>query len=78
MGRWSRDEIRLLRKIFPDRTTALVAVQLNRSVASVKAKASALGLRKTKRCLKAIRNGNVRQASATRRQETIYSERKRR
>jgi len=53
-GDWSRDEVKLLKKIFRNRSTREVAEQLGRSIPSVGAKASALGLRKTKKYLKSI------------------------
>ena len=53
-GDWSRDEVKLLKKVFRNRSTREVAEQLGRSISSVSAKASALGLRKTKKYLKSI------------------------
>ena len=53
-GDWSRDETKLLKKIFRNRSTREVAEQLGRSIPSVSAKASALGPRKTKKYLKSI------------------------
>lgn len=52
--RWSKDEVKLLKKIFRNRSNREVAEQLGRSIPSVSAKASALGLRKTKKYLKSI------------------------
>ena len=52
--RWSKDEVKLLKKIFRDTSNREVAEQLGRSISSVSAKASALGLRKTKKYLKSI------------------------
>ncbi len=52
--RWSKDEVKLLKKIFRNRSNREVAEQLGRSISSVRAKASALGLRKTKKYLKSI------------------------
>jgi hypothetical protein len=57
-GKWSKDEVKRLRKMFPNRSTLLVAVRLQRSVPSVKAKAYALGLRKTKKHLESIGRGH--------------------
>ena len=51
---WSKDEVRLLKKIFRNMSTAEAAEELGRSVGSVHGKASALGLRKTKKYLKSI------------------------
>ena len=56
-GKWSKDEVKRLRKIFPNGSTILVAVKLRRSVSSVKAKAYALGLRKAKKYLESIGRG---------------------
>ncbi len=53
-GRWSKDEVKLLKKTFRSMSTREVAWRLGRSVSSVSAKASALGLRKTKKYLKSI------------------------
>ena len=53
-GPWSADEVKQLKKMFPGNSTADVAAQLGRSAASVQAKASALGLKKTKKYLKSI------------------------
>ena len=53
-GRWSKNETKLLRKTFRHTSTADVATKLRRSVASVQTKASALGLRKTKKYLRSI------------------------
>jgi len=54
-GRWSKDEVALLRKLFRNTSTQEVADELRRSLRSVQAKASALGLRKTKKYLKSLR-----------------------
>jgi len=56
-GRWASDEIKLLKKLFRNTTTPKVAQQLRRSVPSVQAKASTLGLKKTKKHLKLVRGG---------------------
>jgi len=52
--RWSNDEVKRLKKIFRSMSTADVAKELDRGVASVQAKASALGLTKTKKYLKSV------------------------
>ena len=54
---WSKDEVKLLKKLFRNTATREVAEQLRRSVPSVQAKASALGLQKTKKHLKLVRGG---------------------
>ena len=53
-GPWSKDEVKLLKKIFRNMSTADVAKELGRTIGGVQAKASALGLRKTKKYLKSI------------------------
>ena len=40
-ARWGADELKLLKKIFANRSTSTVAKELGRSVSSVQAKASA-------------------------------------
>jgi len=54
---WSKSEIRLLNKLFRNMSTSDVAWELNRTVSSVQAKATVLGLRKTKKYLKSIGRG---------------------
>jgi hypothetical protein len=51
-GAWAKDEVKQLRKIFRNSATADVARELGRSLASVQAKATALGLTKTKTYLR--------------------------
>ena len=53
-GEWSKDKVKLLKQIFRSMNTAEVAKKLNRNVASVQNKASALGLTKTRKYLKSI------------------------
>ena len=53
-GPWSKDEVKTLKKLYPRQSTAEVAEELNRTVGSVQAKASSLGLTKTKKYLKSI------------------------
>ena len=53
-GAWSKDEVKLLKKLFRSTSTAAVAKKLNRKAASVQSKAMALGLKKTKKYLKSI------------------------
>lgn len=51
---WSREEIRTLRTLFRNRSTADVAVVLDRTTKAVERKASKLGLNKTKKYLKTL------------------------
>jgi len=53
-GLWSKNEIALLRKLFPSNPTAKVAARLGRSLDTVKKKASRIGLKKTKKYLKSL------------------------
>ena len=53
-GEWSKDEVKLLKKMFRNTSTKEVAQELGRSAASVQSKATALGLKKTKKYLKSI------------------------
>ena len=53
-GRWSRDEISVLKKMYANTSTQKVATKLNRKIASVQAKAFQLGLKKTRKYLKSI------------------------
>ena len=53
-GEWSKDEVKLLKQVFRSTSTAEVARKLNRKAAGVQSKATALGLRKTKKYLKSI------------------------
>ena len=51
---WKTSEVKLLKKLFPNTPTAVVAKKLKRNTDAVKKKASRMGLRKTKRYLKSI------------------------
>ena len=53
-GLWSRSELALLKKLFPNNLTAKVAAELGRPNDAVKKKASRMGLRKSKRYLKTL------------------------
>jgi hypothetical protein len=53
-GLWSKDEVKLLRKLFSNNPTAQIAAKLRRSTDTVKKKASRMGLRKSKRYLKSL------------------------
>jgi len=52
---WSNDEVKKLKKIFRNQSTKQVAAELGRPWTAVQAKASTLGLTKTKNYLKSIR-----------------------
>ena len=54
MALWSKDEVKLLKKLFPNRRTQEVADQLGRSLKSVRVKASKMGLKKSKNYLKSL------------------------
>jgi len=51
---WSKDDVKLLKKLFANRRTLEVADQLGRSLKSVQMKASKMGLKKTKKYLKSL------------------------
>jgi len=53
-GLWSRSELALLKKLFPNNPTAQIAANLGRPNEAVKKKASRMGLRKSKRYLKTL------------------------
>ena len=53
-GLWSRGELTLLKKLFPNNPTAQIAAKLGRPNEAVKKKASRMGLRKSKRYLKTL------------------------
>ena len=53
-GLWSKSEVSLLRKLFPNNSTAKVAGRLGRSLSTVTNKASRMGLKKTKKHLKSL------------------------
>ncbi len=53
-GLWSRGELTLLKKLFPNNPTAQIAAKLGRPNEAVKKKASRMGLRKSKRYLKSL------------------------
>ena len=56
-GAWTKAEIALLKKMFPNTLTATVAAKLGRPIDNVKKKASRTGLKKTKKHLKSIGRG---------------------
>jgi DNA-directed RNA polymerase specialized sigma24 family protein len=53
-GLWSKSEIALLKKLFPNNSTAEVAERLGRSLDTVKKKASRMGLKKSKKYMKSL------------------------
>jgi hypothetical protein len=53
-GSWTRDDLKQLKKLFPDRPTAQVAAELGRPTEAVKKKASRMGLRKSRRYMKSL------------------------
>ncbi len=53
-GLWSRSELTLLKKLFPNNPTAHIAAKLGRPNDAVKKKASRMGLRKSKKYLKTL------------------------
>jgi len=53
-GPWSKDAVKILKRIYRNASDKDVARELCRSVHSVRAKARALGLTKTKKYLKSI------------------------
>ena len=53
-GLWSKSEVSLVRKLFPNNPTAKVAARLGRPTEAVKKKALRLGLKKSKKYLKSL------------------------
>ncbi len=53
-GLWSKDEVKLLKKLFANTRTQEVAGQLGRSLGSVKGKVRQMGLKKSKKYLKSL------------------------
>jgi hypothetical protein len=53
-GLWSKSEVSLLRKLFPNNPTAKVAARLGRATEAVKKKALRMGLKKSKKYLKSL------------------------
>jgi len=56
-GIWTKSEVSLLRKLFPNNPTAKIAARLGRPTDAVKKKASRMGLRKTKKYMKSLGRG---------------------
>ncbi len=53
-GLWSKSELALLKKLFPNNPTAQIAANLGRPNDAVKKKASRMRLRKSKKYLKTL------------------------
>jgi len=53
-GLWSKADINLLKKLFGNNPTAVIAKKLGRPTDAVKKKASRMGLRKTKKYMKSL------------------------
>ena len=53
-GSWTRDDVKQLKKLFPDRPTADVAAELGRPTEAVKKKASRMGLKKSRKYMKSL------------------------
>ena len=53
-GSWTRQDVKELKKLFPNRPTADVAKKLGRPTEAVKKKASRMGLRKSRKYMKSL------------------------
>lgn len=53
-GSWTGQDVRELKKLFPNRPTAEVARKLGRPTEAVKKKASRMGLRKSRKYMKSL------------------------
>ena len=53
-GVWSKADVNLLKKLFPNNPTAKIAARLGRPTDAVKKKASRMGLRKSKKYMKSL------------------------
>ena len=53
-GTWTPNDIKLLKKQFPNTATAEIAAKLGRATDAVKKKASRMGLRKSKKYMKSL------------------------
>ena len=56
-GAWTAADLKLLKQLFANNPTAMVAEKLNRGLDAVKRKASRMGLKKTKKYMKSIGRG---------------------
>jgi len=53
-GLWTKADVNLLKKLFPNNPTASIAAKLRRPTEAVKKKASRMGLRKSKKYMKSL------------------------
>jgi len=53
-GLWSKSELALLKKLFPNNPTAQIAAKLGRPTDAVKKKASRMRLRKAKKYMRSL------------------------
>lgn len=53
-GVWTKSDLNLLKKLFPNNPTAKIASKLGRATDAVKKKASRMGLRKSKKYMKSL------------------------
>ena len=53
-GLWTKSELSVLKKLFPNNPTAQIAARLKRPTDAVKKKASRMGLRKSKKYMKTL------------------------
>lgn len=53
-GSWTREDVKELKKLFPNRPTAEVARKLGRPTEAVKKKASRMGLKKSRKYMKSL------------------------
>lgn len=53
-GAWTKNDLKLLKKLFANSATADVSAKLGRPNEAVKKKASRMGLRKTKKYMKSL------------------------
>jgi len=54
MAKWTKDEVKQLKKLYRNNSTRVVAKVLGRSRDSVESKAGDMGLKKTKKYMKAL------------------------
>ena len=53
-GSWSKNDLKDLKRLFPNRPTGEVAAELGRPTEAVKKKASRMGLKKSTRYMKSL------------------------
>jgi len=51
---WSKDEVKSLKKLYPNKSTRQIADKLGRSLKAVQIKASKMGLKKSRKYLKRL------------------------